>query len=74
MSVPMIAAGVILWTLNIWSAWSMISAGYPLVVVFTAAMAVLFTLAVTRKRIVRGGTKLGIGRDNLHSEPLKTTV
>jgi hypothetical protein len=73
MSVPMIVAGVVLWTLNIMSAWSMISAGYPLVVVFTAALAVLFTLLVTRRRIARGAASLAAG-EGIRTEPLKTTV
>ncbi len=58
MSLPMIVAGVVLWTLNILTAWSMISAGYPLVVVFTAAVALLFTFAVSRRRIARGAREL----------------
>jgi membrane protein implicated in regulation of membrane protease activity len=74
MSIPMIVAGVVLWALNILTAWSMISAGYPLVVVFTAAVAVLFTLLVTRRRSARGGSKLGTSRENLRPEPLKTSV
>ncbi len=74
MSIPMIVAGVVLWTLNILTAWSMISAGYPLVVVFTAAVALLFTLLVTRRRIARGADKLAAGRENLRSEPLKPAV
>ncbi len=73
MSTPMIAAAIVLWTLNILTAWSMISAGFPLVVVFTAAMSVLFTLLVTRRRSARRGVKPA-GRENLHSEPLNTTV
>ena len=73
MNVPMIVAGVVLWTLNILTAWSMISAGYPLIVVFTAAMAVLFTLVVSRRRIARGGN-LVASRESIHPEPFKTTV
>jgi hypothetical protein len=73
MSVPMIIAGVVLWTLNILSAWSMISAGYPLVVVFTAALAVVFTLLVTRRRIARGATRLTTG-EGIGTKPLETSV
>jgi hypothetical protein len=73
MSLPMIVAGVVLWTLNILTAWSMISAGYPLIVVFTAALAVLFTLLVMRRRSARG-SKLAASHDNLRPEPLKTSV
>ncbi len=73
MSVPMIIAGVVLWTLNILSAWSMISAGYPLVVVFTAALAVLFTLLYSRRRIARGAARLAAG-EGISTKPLKTTA
>ena len=74
MSIPMIVAGVVLWALNILTAWSMISAGFPLIVVFTAAMAVLFTLLVSRRRIARGSSKPAAGRESMATEPLKTTV
>ncbi len=66
----MIVAGVVLWTLNILTAWSMISAGYPLIVVFTAAVAVLFTLLVTRRRNAPRGDKVNASHESLRGEPL----
>ncbi len=74
MSLPMIVAGVVLWTLNILAAWSMISAGYPLVVVFTAVVAVIFALLVTRRRSAGRAGKLEASRENLRTEPLNTSV
>jgi hypothetical protein len=74
MSLPMIVAGVVLWTLNILTAWSMIAAGYPLVVVFTAAVAVLFTLLVTRRRSAARGNKLAATHESMRTEPLNTSV
>lgn len=66
MNVPLIVAGVVLWTLNILTAWSMISAGYPQLVVFTAVMAFLFTLLVTRRRMAQRGQAARQSREHAH--------
>jgi hypothetical protein len=74
MNIPLIIAGVILWTLNILTSWSMIQAGYPQVVAFTAAAAVLFTLVVTRRRIARAAARLATSHEGLGTEQVKTPV
>jgi hypothetical protein len=74
MNIPLIIAGVILWTLNILTSWSMIQAGYPQVVAFTATAALLFTLIVTRRRIARGAARLAASREASSTEQVKTPV
>ncbi len=74
MNIPLIIVGVVLWTLNILTSWSMIQAGYPQVVAFTATAALLFTLIVTRRRIARGAARLTASRESTGTEQVKTPV
>lgn len=74
MNIPLVIVGVVLWTLNILTAWSMVQAGYPQVVAFTATAALLFTLIVTRRRIARGAARLAANRETSSTEQVNTPV